>query len=331
MAKATKTLPPPSPKIDDLDLRILRELDQDASLSLSQIGKRVSAARDVVHYRVKRLERSGVIKRYIALFDHFKLGYFSGEISLKLRGDSPALREEIINTLNATERVAWVSSRDGKYDLMVGWYARSIPEADELHRDILKDFPRHVASKQLRVYSRRFMFRGGFLYEGAAKRPGYVMMEARPERLTDETDEAILRMLSNDARAGYTEMGRQLKLSAAQVQHRVSSMGERGILLGSRPLFDLSTVGYGRWRLNFYLSDYSEYDSLLRYAAEHPNAVRGHEVLGTPDISIEFEARGYDHMKRIEDGFKRMFGEAISYIETTRFSRLHKGPSLSPI
>jgi Lrp/AsnC family leucine-responsive transcriptional regulator len=331
MAKAIKTLPPPSPKIDELDLRILRELDQDASLSLSQIGKRVSAARDVVHYRVKRLERSGVIQRYIALFDHFKLGYFSGEISLKLRGDSPALREEIINTLNSNERVAWVSSRDGKYDLMVGWYARSIPEADELHRNILKDFPRHVASKQLRVYSRRFMFRGGFLYSDTPKQPGHVMMEAKPQRLTDETDEAILRILSSDARAGYTEIGRELKLSAAQVQLKITSMKENEILLGSRPLLDLTKLGYRRWRLNFYLSDYSEYESLLKYAANHPNSVRGHEVLGTPDISIEFEVKGYEHMKEIEDGFKKMFGEAISYIETTRFSRLHKGPSLSPV
>jgi DNA-binding Lrp family transcriptional regulator len=258
------------------------------------------------------------------------MGFFSGEISLKIRGDYPALREEIISTLSSNKGVAWISSRDGKYDLMLGWYSRTIPEADALQRDILKVFSRHVALKEVKLYSRRFMFRRGYFGKPRYD-PIYIMMEAKPQHLTDETDERLLALLSGNARAGLVEMGKELGLSPAQVQHRVKTLKEKGVIIGSRPLLDLSKLGYGRWRLNFQINDYSEYENLLGYAASHPNSVRGHEVLGTPDMSIEFETKGYEHTKQIEDEFKDRFGQAIAYIETTRFAKLHKSPSLSPM
>jgi DNA-binding Lrp family transcriptional regulator len=62
-------------KPDDLDLAILRELQIDCRIPLQEIAEKVGAPTSTVHYRVKRLEREGVIDGYYANINPEKLGH----------------------------------------------------------------------------------------------------------------------------------------------------------------------------------------------------------------------------------------------------------------
>ena len=55
--------------MDDLDVKILRYLQKNARASLSEIGQKVSLSVSAVGERVKKLESSGVISRYVAIID----------------------------------------------------------------------------------------------------------------------------------------------------------------------------------------------------------------------------------------------------------------------
>ncbi len=59
--------------MDDLDIRILRQLQKNARASLSDIGQKINLSVSAVGERVKKLEASGVISRYVAILDgnHF--------------------------------------------------------------------------------------------------------------------------------------------------------------------------------------------------------------------------------------------------------------------
>lgn len=60
--------------IDDIGWMILRELQEDARLSYRELGERVGLTAPAVAERVRRLERSGVIKGYHADLDLAELG-----------------------------------------------------------------------------------------------------------------------------------------------------------------------------------------------------------------------------------------------------------------
>jgi len=61
--------------IDLKDRKILYELDLNCRQSNAQIGKKVGLKRDMVAYRIKRLEQSGIIKNFWTAINTFKLGY----------------------------------------------------------------------------------------------------------------------------------------------------------------------------------------------------------------------------------------------------------------
>ncbi len=61
-------------EIDELDKRILRVLQEDASLTNQELAARVHASAPTCLRRVKRLREAGVIERSVALVDAAALG-----------------------------------------------------------------------------------------------------------------------------------------------------------------------------------------------------------------------------------------------------------------
>ena len=60
--------------IDVHDHRILRELQKDTTLALAKLSERVGMSASPCWYRIKNLEKAGVIRERVALLDSAKLG-----------------------------------------------------------------------------------------------------------------------------------------------------------------------------------------------------------------------------------------------------------------
>jgi len=56
-------------RVDEVDLAILRELQEDGHLSLAELGRRVGLTAAPVQRRLRTLEQDGWISRYVALVD----------------------------------------------------------------------------------------------------------------------------------------------------------------------------------------------------------------------------------------------------------------------
>ena len=60
--------------LDNTDRRILNLLQQNALLTIQEIGNQINLSKTPVHERIKRLEREGVIERYVTIVDKKKVG-----------------------------------------------------------------------------------------------------------------------------------------------------------------------------------------------------------------------------------------------------------------
>lgn len=60
--------------IDDIDRKVLRELQEDARVSYAELGRRVGLTTPAVIERVRKLEDAGVITGYRAEIDPAKVG-----------------------------------------------------------------------------------------------------------------------------------------------------------------------------------------------------------------------------------------------------------------
>jgi len=60
--------------LDEIDVGILKILQEDCRISLEQIAEKLGAPKSTIHYRIKRLEEEGVIEGYYAKVNLEKLG-----------------------------------------------------------------------------------------------------------------------------------------------------------------------------------------------------------------------------------------------------------------
>ncbi|MEM2906311.1 MAG: Lrp/AsnC family transcriptional regulator [Candidatus Bathyarchaeia archaeon] len=95
--------------MDDVDLKILKELSIDARLSYREIARRTGLAVGTVASRIANLEKTKVIKGYSPILDAEKLGY-----------DIVAIIEVVVTKgklLDVEEKVAENPSVYGVYDV----------------------------------------------------------------------------------------------------------------------------------------------------------------------------------------------------------------------
>lgn len=60
--------------LDEVDVRILESLQQDASLPIAELAEKVGASKSACWRRIQRLTEAGVITRQVALVDPAKAG-----------------------------------------------------------------------------------------------------------------------------------------------------------------------------------------------------------------------------------------------------------------
>ena len=59
--------------MDQFDSKILMQLQEDAKQNTKQIAAKIGLSVTPTYERIKKLERTGVIKSYVAVLDRFKL------------------------------------------------------------------------------------------------------------------------------------------------------------------------------------------------------------------------------------------------------------------
>lgn len=116
-------------RIDDLDLKILSELSNDASISVPKLSKKVNINASVVYSRIKRLIKRGLIKKFTVIINDEALG-LNVKALTGINMDSK-LRDNVVNELFKVPEVREVSEVTGRFDVLVTMNARSL---DEMHQ-----------------------------------------------------------------------------------------------------------------------------------------------------------------------------------------------------
>jgi len=106
--------------LDALDLRILRELQADASLSNVALAQRVGLSPSPCLTRVKALERNGVIRQVVALLDAKTLGlHLNVFISISLKQQTRAALEAFEAKVCARDEVMECYLMTGDADYLI--------------------------------------------------------------------------------------------------------------------------------------------------------------------------------------------------------------------
>ena len=105
-------------KLDELDIKILTELQKDATISYKNLSKKIGAPESTIYDRTKRLKDLGIIKAILPLLDSRKCGK---EITAYVRVSIKNISElgDIAKEIAKIDEVLEVHEISGEWDMLL--------------------------------------------------------------------------------------------------------------------------------------------------------------------------------------------------------------------
>ena len=124
--------------IDETDIKILRCLQEDARQTTKELAAKVNLSTTPVFERLKRLEREGYIRQYVAILDAEKLDLgFEVYCSVKLKQMSRDVARDFTRMIRQIPQVAECYNISGEYDYLLKIRARNMKQYNDFIINVL--------------------------------------------------------------------------------------------------------------------------------------------------------------------------------------------------
>ena len=124
--------------MDNIDLQILRALQENARLTTKELASQVHLSTTPVFERMKRLEREGFILKYAAVLDAGKLGRgFTVFCSVKLKQMTRSVARNFISVIKDIPQVIECYNISGEYDYLLKIQASDMKYYNEFIINVL--------------------------------------------------------------------------------------------------------------------------------------------------------------------------------------------------
>jgi len=138
MSDPAAPLAEPPRRLDAIDRKILTVLQDDASLSVAEIGDRVGLSSTPCWKRIQRMEAEGIITRRVALVDQNKIGLgITVFVSVESGDHSEAWLKTFADAVSAMPEVMEFYRMAGDVDYMLRVVVADMPSYDIFYKKLI--------------------------------------------------------------------------------------------------------------------------------------------------------------------------------------------------
>ncbi|QPQ55293.1 Lrp/AsnC family transcriptional regulator [Allosphingosinicella flava] len=118
-------------RLDEVDRRLVRELQRDASLSHAALAERIGASPASVWRRVRSLENAGVLGKTVRLADAEQLGRAVNVLcQVRMNRQTMADRSEFESFIQSREEIVECYSMSGEWDYLLRIAVKDVADYD---------------------------------------------------------------------------------------------------------------------------------------------------------------------------------------------------------
>ena len=115
--------------LDEIDLRLLRMLQANSSLTTKQLAAKVNLSTTPVFERIKKLEKAGYIKNYVAVLDAEKLQKgLTVFCNITLKEHTRVIGNQFVKDIVSLEEVVECYNISGDYDFLLKILVKDMKE-----------------------------------------------------------------------------------------------------------------------------------------------------------------------------------------------------------
>jgi Lrp/AsnC family leucine-responsive transcriptional regulator len=305
--------------LDACDRQIVKILDSDGTISISDLARKVRRGRDMVAYRLRRLEEQGILKGVEPIIDPATLGGELFKTYLSFVRSSHGM-ERALGILRKHPAVYCAARAYGRWDLIFNMVAKDVRHYSNLRSELLEHIGQEIREMTSAAFTEMIFFNRKYL---GAKIQKWTTLTKISTDEYDDTFRKVLRRLCLDARVSEAQIAKDEGVTPIVVRTRLNQAHQRGVIVGYRARFDRSAFDLSSYKLHIELRRYSE-DSIktLRVFAEtHPYVSQFMQHIGGWPCEMNVEAHDTRHIASIIEELRDSGGEALGLIEVSLYDK----------
>jgi DNA-binding Lrp family transcriptional regulator len=239
------------------DRRIMYYLLENARMPDSAIAKKMSTSKQVIGYRLKRLEKLNALTGYRAKINSSLLGFSTFGVYIQL---NKATDEKfLVDELKKSPFIRWIVSCTGKWDIIFSVSARDIGHFNSILNKIMIKAEKYIKSYDTNIFLYTKDFISELLYEfGHKDIPALKEISEGNAIKIDKKDVMLLDILQNTARMPILLISRKLGISPYAARYRIKSLIKSGIINQFKPSINYEALGYGWYQILIHTKNLSE-------------------------------------------------------------------------
>ena len=313
-------------KLDLKDRKILYELDLNCRQSNTQIGKKVGLSKQVVDYRIKRMQDEGIIKYFWTAINTFKLGYNVFRIYINFQYVSTELKKEIIQHFVNYKNVWAVLSLKAEIDFDVVVWVKDVYDFYQFWNETLDKYEDYFSKYTISIYVEAFDYKKTYLLNNQKEedRLFYKTTCGGKAVSIDKTDYKLINEIAVNARIPLIELAEKLKCSSQAVNYRIKNLQKNGVIMAFRVNIDLSKFNLQHYKLEIYLRNHKQRNAICNYVKEKHYCDTLNVAVGWCDLEFEIIVENVDKLGQIMEEINSKFPQSIKKQTFWIFEKIHK-------
>ena len=293
-------------QLDNLDKRIMYELDLDARIPASKLAKKLLKSKETINFRINRIIQNKVLKGFYTIFNNSKLGWYYYKVYIKFKNTTPEKEKEIFDFIQSRNHIAYLGSVEGYFDCIFLVMIKTPKEMSNFMNPFMKQYGEFVQEKEVHTVLTTHRLNQKFLYKGEISRDLSYGEDIENFKL-DEIEKKILNIISNNARIPLVDIAEKIKVDHKLVKYRLNKLEREKIILGYTTSPNFDEIGLQFTQINISLKDPSVKASMISYFNFTNKCLFVLELLGRYDLSLEIHVENNQELKKIIDEFKKQF------------------------
>ena len=316
--------------IDLIDKKILYYLEKDSRMSISKLSKLVGASRELIIYRISKLEEKNIIKSYIARINQSIFCTSGANLVVKLAYIEKKRYNEILNYLKSYGNINWFSDLCGSFDFSISILYRDSQELANIINNINLFLSHDLISHNLSVYISEYKFDRKGILELKEKNHINPRFEVNFKEINknelDEKDIIILKELAKNSKIKNTELAKKIKMGEDIVRIRIKKLEKRNVILGYTIVINPYSLGFEGYSLYLQIEDMTEQMQvkIKNYLYSNPYIYFCSRVAGKFNLIIGLYTKDRIHFKENLSDIKNFFGKSLKDYEFQLLMEEHK-------
>lgn len=310
--------------LDLKDKKILKELSINARQTNSQIGKKLKLSQQVISYKINNLIEKGVIKGFFTIINFNQLGFINFGVLIKLSKLSNLDKKRFVKELEKGKNVLLVNECGGKWDIILNILAKNPSHFEEILTSIINKQGNNILNYDAYVVLSGTNLGRRYIAESTDHPTNLFLGEDKTLKLS-KLDMQILNELSKNARQNASLIESKIGTNYKTIINKIKKLKEKNIILGFKPLIDISKLGY--FSSKFYLElnklNKGENKKFIEFLSKKENIIGTIKMIGKWNYSIGVETKSQEEIWEIYKEIQSFLGDKIKEIELIPIFKKH--------